>query len=124
MITWLRFNAVSLAGVAVQLAALHLYQHVLGWHYLLATALAVETAVLHNYYWHWKWTWRERQCSGSSLVRFQFTTGLVSICGNLFGMKLLTGILGVPVIPANAISICTLYLFNFFISDRYVFRLR
>ncbi|MBI4904683.1 MAG: GtrA family protein [Acidobacteria bacterium] len=123
-ITWLRFNAVGLLGIAVQLAALQLYRQQLGWHYLAATALAVETAVLHNYFWHWKWTWRERQADASSLLRFQCTTGLVSILGNLLAMRLLTGVLGLPVLLANMISISVLYLFNFLVSDRYVFRLR
>lgn len=122
--TWLRFNAVGLLGIGVQLAALQFYRNHLGWNYLLATAMAVETAVLHNYVWHCKWTWRERQADSSSLLRFQFTTGLVSIFGNLFAMRILTGMVGLPVLPASLVSITALYMFNFLVSDRYVFRLR
>ena len=51
MTRWLKFNAVGVLGAGVQLcvlAALHRW----GVHYLLATALAVESAVLHNYLWH------------------------------------------------------------------------
>jgi len=47
MIRWLKFNAVGAGGVAVQLAFLALLVR-LGVHYLLATALAVEAAVLQN----------------------------------------------------------------------------
>ena len=58
---WARFNAVGLAGVAVQLTMLKLLHSGMGLDYLLATALAVQTAVLHNFFWHRKWTWAERQ---------------------------------------------------------------
>jgi putative flippase GtrA len=124
MRNWMRFNAVGVAGVVVQLAALKLLRDGAGMHYLLATALAVEIAVLHNFWWHWKWTWRERNVSASRLLHFQCTTGLVSILGNLFGMSLLTGCLGLPLLPANLLSIAFTHVFNFLAADRYVFRLR
>ncbi|MBI3207673.1 MAG: GtrA family protein [Candidatus Solibacter usitatus] len=121
---WLRFNAVGAAGVAVQLGMLRLLHEFLHLPCLPATALAVETAVLHNYWWHWKWTWSDRSSPASSLLRFQCTTGLVSIAGNLMAMKLILQLFDVPVLTANALSICLLYAFNFLVSDRYVFRLR
>jgi putative flippase GtrA len=124
MRNWMRFNVVGLAGMLVQLGALKLMRDGFGMHYLLATGLAVELAVLHNFWWHWKWTWRERGASPSRLLHFQCTTGLVSIAGNLFGMSLLAGLLGLPLIPANLLSIAFTYVFNFVVADRYVFRLR
>ncbi|MCZ2150546.1 MAG: GtrA family protein [Bryobacterales bacterium] len=124
MRNWLRFNAVGLAGIAVQLAALKLFHDFLGLHYLWATALAVETAVIHNFYWHRRWTWVERRCPGTRFLRFQFTTGVVSILGNLFGMRVTAGFFGIPLLPANLLTIGLLYLFNWLAADRYVFRLR
>ena len=56
---WLKFNAVGALGMIVQLGSLGLLIHVLGMHYMLATALAVEAAVLHNFLWHRRWTWAE-----------------------------------------------------------------
>lgn len=124
MKTLIRFNAVGLAGVLVQLGVLNLLHQTLGVHYLAATALAVEAAVLHNYWWHWRWTWAGRKAPATSLLRFQFTTGVVSIAGNLFGMKLLVGVMGLPPLAANLAAIAILYAFNFVVSDRYVFRVR
>jgi len=124
MRNWMRFNAVGLAGIVVQLAALKLLRDGFGVHYLLATALAVEIAVLHNFWWHWKWTWRERNAPPSRLLHFQCTTGIVSILGNLFGMSILTGVWGLPLLPANLLSIGFTYVFNFLAADRFVFRLR
>jgi putative flippase GtrA len=53
---WFKFNSVGAIGVGVQLAVLTLLAGQLGVNYLVATALAVETAVLHNFVWHEKWT--------------------------------------------------------------------
>ena len=49
---WLKFNAVGAIGIVVQLAALAVLKGLLRLPYLTATALAVETAVLHNFVWH------------------------------------------------------------------------
>src|SRR5205085_9977389 len=55
-----RFNAVGAMGVAVQLGTLALLTRVLGWDYLVATAIAVEAAVAHNFLWHERYTWADR----------------------------------------------------------------
>jgi len=117
VIRWLRFNAVGLMGVGVQVAALALLTRV-GLNYLVATALAVEMAILHNYWWHRRWTWRGRE---SSLWRFQVSNGALSIASNLVLMRLLTGWAGVPVVPANLVAIGVTGLANFWISARWVF---
>lgn len=125
---WLKFNAVGLIGVAVQLAALALFAKVLRWHYLLATAAAVETAVLHNFAWHEVWTWKDRRhAAGSRLsrcLRFHLGNGLLSILSNVVLMRLFAGALGIPLIWANLISIAITALLNFAVSEWWVFRPR
>jgi putative flippase GtrA len=120
MIRWMKFNAVGLAGVAVQLGVLQLLVKS-GVHYLVATALAVEAAVLHNYFWHTRFTWPDRRGSGS-IWRFHLANGLISLLGNLALMKMFTGWLGWPVLPANLLSITITSLLNFFAGDRWVFQ--
>src|SRR5260370_17265144 len=56
LLRWVRFNSVGIAGFVVQLATLWILSRGLGIHYLLATPLAVEIAVLHNFLWHAKVT--------------------------------------------------------------------
>jgi len=46
---WLKFNAVGAIGIGVQLATLAALAGGLRLNYLLATGLAVEAAVLHNF---------------------------------------------------------------------------
>ena len=57
---WCAFNFVGAGGIVVQLTVLHFLIHHLRLHYLPATALAVEAAVLHNFIWHERWTWKDR----------------------------------------------------------------
>lgn len=47
---WLKFNLVGGMGIAVQLLMLIALKSGLRFNYLIATALAVETAVIHNYW--------------------------------------------------------------------------
>lgn len=120
---WLRFNAVGLAGVLVQLAVLWFLVNVARLHYLPATVLAVESAVLHNFVWHKTWTWSDRRQASvvSTLVRFNLTNGAVSVLGNLLIMWLLAGAAGLTPVAANlaAIGICSLV--NFILCDQFVF---
>jgi dolichol-phosphate mannosyltransferase len=126
VLRWLQFNAVGGIGIAVQLAALTLLKTVLGVHYLWATALAVETAVIHNFVWHELWTWRDRrggfrQALGR-LVRFNLTTGALSIVSNLVFMRLLVGRFGLHYLLANLIAIALTSVANFLVSEFLVFR--
>jgi putative flippase GtrA len=122
----LKFSVVGALGIIVQFAMLAALNasHV---HYLEATAFAVETAVIHNFFWHRFYTWRDRRhTSGSnflrSLLRFHISNGLMSLVGNLICMRLLVGRLGMPLLSANAASISICFFANFLASDRWVFR--
>ena len=57
LLRWLTYNAVGLVGMAVQLGALVALTELGRLNVLVATALAVETAILHNFVWHERWTW-------------------------------------------------------------------
>lgn len=118
-----KFSAVGAIGILVQIAVLAALVYS-GVNYLLATALAVEAAVLHNFLWHERFTWVDRPMqnqSGRRLLRFHISNGAVSLCSNLVTMRLLVGIAGLPVIVANLISISIGAWINFLLSDRWVF---
>jgi putative flippase GtrA len=117
MKTWLRFNAVGIGGAALQLASLWFLTR-FGVQYLWATALAVEAALLHNFFWHTRWTWKGRE---ASLFRFHLANGVMSIVSNLIWMRIFTGWLGVPAVPANLLAITLTSLANFVLGDRWVF---
>jgi putative flippase GtrA len=120
---WFRFSAVGAAGIAVQAATLALLLRVAGLHYLAATAIAVEASVLHNFVWHRRWTWADRRSGNTSamLLRFNLTTGAMSIIGNLVLMVVLVGGVGLAPFVANMVTIAICSLINFALSDRFVF---
>jgi putative flippase GtrA len=125
MLRFLRFNGVGLLGFVLQIAVLAGLIR-LGAHYLAATAVAVELAVLHNFAWHERWTWRDRPSGPGSraqrLWRFHASNGLISLAGNLVLMRLIVGLLGLPPVAANLIAVVLCSFLNFSASDRFVFR--
>lgn len=122
-VRWLKFNAVGGIGIGVQLVVLAVLKSGLHLDYLLATGLAVEAAVIHNFLWHERFTWADRvsESSWSRLAKFNLTTGLFSIVGNLMLMKVLVGWAGMNYMVANGITIAACSLVNFVVSDRVVF---
>ena len=122
---WLKFNAVGALGIGVQLAVLIGLSR-LHLNYLLATGLAVESAVVHNFLWHERYTWADRvrpswRKSPPRLLRFNLSAGAVSILGNLALMKLMVGLGQVNYVIANGISISVCSLANFLVSESWVF---
>jgi putative flippase GtrA len=125
-IRWWKFNAVGGLGIGVQLIMLLGLRS--GFHlgYPAATALAVEAAVVHNFFWHERFTWADRvqPCWKKSLprlLRFNLSTGAVSIGGNLGVMMLLVGIGHVNYLVANGIAIAVCSLANFLVSNEWIF---
>ena len=127
MMYWLKFNVVGVLGFALQVGALFTLTHTS--HpisYLTATVLAVELAILNNFFWHQLWTWRDRPSTVNEtlrrLAKFNITTGLVSIAGNLICMSILVGRLGVAIVLANVVSVLVCSLLNFILADRFAFK--
>ncbi len=128
LLRFTRFNLVGALGVAVQLAAAALLVSVFHLHYLAATILAVEIAVLHNFTWHERWTWgslarlrRGPRAVLSRCLAFHAGNGCVSVLGTLVLMPLLVGRLGLHYLLANLVAIAATAIVNFVVADRLVF---
>lgn len=127
MIHFIRFNVVGVFGFALQSAVLFVLTHSaypVG--YLVATAAAVELAILNNFVWHQRWTWSDRPSATTGetlrrLAKFNITNGAVSITGNLVLMSILIGRLGLPIAGANLASVAACSICNFFLADRIAF---
>ncbi len=113
-------------GVAVQLTVLLSLTEALGLNYLVATVLAVESAILHNFVWHERWTWRDRDTGihgrWTRLAWFNLVTGALSISTNVVFTALYVSTLGIHYAMANLMAIATCSLLTFVASDRFVFR--
>lgn len=119
-----KFNVVGAGGMVVQLATLALFLW-LASPLFLATLVAVEAAVLHNFVWHERWTWRDRPARTGferlqRLLRFHALNGLISIVGNI---TITVGLvnLGVNPLVANAAAIGTCAAVNYAAGDLLVF---
>lgn len=127
MIHWIKFNVVGVFGFVLQSLALFVLTHTAySISYLVATAVAVELAVLNNFVWHQRWTWRDRPSMTKKrtlrrLVKFNVTTGLVSIIGNLVLMSIFVERFRLPVTPANLLTVASCSILSFFLADRIAF---
>jgi putative flippase GtrA len=126
MLRWLKFNAVGALGIGVQLAILFALRGGFHLNYLLATTLAVEAAVVHNFLWHERYTWADRvqpswRRSLPRLLRFNLSNGAVSIIGNLALMKLMVEVGHMNYIVADCVAIALCSLVNFLVSEQWVF---
>lgn len=119
-----RFTAVAMAGFVLQTAVLEALTAA-DLHYLPATLLAVEAAILHNYVWHERWTWRDRGTPPGSrtgrLVRYHGLTAAVSLGGQALTVILLTGGLGLRPSIASAIAVVALGRLTYAGAGRFVF---
>jgi len=127
-IRWLKFNAVGALGIVVQLTVLVCLKGGLHVGYLLASGIAVETAVLHNFLWHERYTWADRvrpsvRESSPRLFRFHLSNGGISLAGNLALMKILVDWVHIHYLLANGIAIAACSLLNFIVSEAWVFEL-
>ena len=124
----LKFSLVGAAGIAVQLTTLWLLVTVVEVDYLIATPVAVEAAVLHNFFWHERWTWGDRADARASvigmLVRFQLATSVISISGGLVLMMVLVDLLQLHYLVANVLTIAACGMVNFVVANRLIFRVR
>jgi dolichol-phosphate mannosyltransferase len=127
MLHWIKYNLVGVIGFGFQTVVLFILTHATPQvSYLAATATAVELAVLNNFVWHQRWTWRDRPSSTvkqtlGRLVKFNLTSGLFSIIGNLVFMSVLVGRLGLPIAPANLASVAACSVVSFVLADRIAF---
>jgi putative flippase GtrA len=122
---WVKFNIVGLAGFLIQLAVLAALAGQLGLHHLLATLVAVESAVVHNFVWHERWTWSDRSRRGRAwgrFFRFNAANGAISLAGNIVLMWVLVDKAQVHYIPANILSVAVCSILNFLAGDRAIFR--
>lgn len=119
-----RFAAVGAIGLVLQLAALALFT-AMGWPYVMAAAIAVELAALHNFYWHQRWTWCDRalpqRTVGRRLVDYHLTTASIAVAGNVVLTGAIVEFFGARPLLANVAAVAVLAAANFGVADRWVF---
>jgi putative flippase GtrA len=121
------FISVGIAGFVVQMTVLAILSFGLHWQVAIATAAAVESAILTNFLWHERWTWRDRIGESgrwARLVRFHVSNGITSLVGNTVLTVLLAAGLGLNPMLGNIVSVVLLSVLNYLAADRWVFAKR
>lgn len=114
-------------GLCVKFSALAALVELAGVRPLVATGLAVEAVLLHNFAWHVRWTWRDRSCGlGASallvrLAEYHLGTGAVALVSNIVAVQILTVQMGAHYIAANVAATIFAGLANFLIANFVVF---
>ncbi len=122
---WLRFLSVGALGLAVQLWTLLLLVN-LGVEPIIASLLAVEAAILHNYCLHRIWTWKDRPAPGLGvelrrLSRFHLSSGGTSFVGHALVVPVALHVLVLTPVAANLITVGICGMANFLLADLYAF---
>ena len=120
------FSLVSAVGALLQATLFSLFTTDLCLPAVAAMPLAVELAILHNFFWHDRLTWRDRKITrlrdrAVRLWRFQIANGLLSLAGNTILAYWLVQILRLPALWSAAIAIALCAPLNFLAADRWVY---
>src|SRR5919109_2989121 len=109
----IKFCAVGASGYVVNLTVFALCVEVLDLHHLIAATMAFVVAVTNNFWWNRHWTFRARGGhAGFQAARF-FAVSIAAFLFALSVLELLVSVVGVPELPAQAISIVAATPLNF-----------
>lgn len=121
-----RFALGGAAGFLLQVGVLAALTRLAGLHYVVATALAVEAAILCNFLLHDRWTWGDRPPMARRdrwrrLLHFNALGG-TSLAGNLLVTAVLVEAFGLAPLAANVLAVAVFSGVNFVVADARVFR--
>jgi putative flippase GtrA len=122
---WPLFTAVGAIGFIAQLVTLWVLKDRLGFHYLTATLVATEIAIVLNFCGHRSWTWSDRPAGPVEAIirflRFNLSAGAISLAGAALIMPLLVDMAGINYLVANTFTVGICSAANFVSADRVVF---
>lgn len=117
-----RFGIVGGVGTVINTLALYILANMIGLHYLIAGAIATETAIISNFIGNHVYTFYE-DSDGQSLrkkfVKFQLVS-MITLVGTLFILWALTNLFGQEYLLVwNLIAIVIMFLVNFLLNRQF-----
>ena len=94
--------------------------------YRIASLIAIECAIINNFFWNLRWTFKERTAQKHTplllvFLKFNLSSGLVALTVNWTLLILGAELLHLPVLLANLIGIALGTAANFLISHFWTF---
>jgi dolichol-phosphate mannosyltransferase len=119
---FLRFGAVGLSGLVVDMGMLYLLYQVLDFPLTRSAILAAELAILNNFFWNDRWTFGDiakHQGQWKQVVKRLTKFNLICLAGLILKILLLNVLfngLGLNAYVANFLAIAAVTLWNFWIN--------
>jgi putative flippase GtrA len=119
------FSLVGAGGFVIQMASLAVLTRVFGWHYGVATLVAIEFAIFNNFFAHSRWTWGDRRPPTRRQwmlrwVRYQMTKTAVAALNVGLTVAIVIATTA-PVELANAVAVGACSVLGFVVSERFIF---
>ena len=125
-----KFGFVGFSGVLVNVGFLYLFTEYLGLYYITASVLAIEIAILNNFFLNDYWTFdlkdEVNSFTQSRLKRF-FSFQCVSIIGliiNIGILYILTDFFGIYYLVSNLIGILIVFFWNYLVNRHITWKLK
>ena len=121
----IRFILVGASGVVVNEGLLYILTNFAGLYYLVGSVIAVQCAILSNFFFNHFWTFRDRRTTGESILQRLGKFELVSIFGksvNILVLYMGVTFLGTYYLVANLIGIAAGFLVNFLVNNIWTWR--
>lgn len=124
---WFRFNAIGMMGTGVQLVVIFFLRTLFQLNYFIATMIAVQCSLIHNFFWHQRWTWKNSVSTGrresfQRFLKFNSTSGTISMMGNLGFTSILVQAVHLPYLVSNILAIGGCNVLNFVLANNFAFQ--
>ena len=124
-----KFCVVGLSGIVVNMFFLWFFTEVVKIFYLFSSFLAIELSIMNNFILNELWTWRDRKSSGrlnylKRMVQYHISVSISAILANIFLLWFLTEFFHLYYLFSNLFGIAAGVLLNYFINDRWTFRVQ
>lgn len=120
-----KYMAVAWMGMLVNTACLYLFKGVWQIRIIPASIMAIEIAIIHNFFWFRHWAWKDRRDRPSffkHLIIFNVAAGTVDLVGNVSVLWVLTTFAGVHYLIANLIGMIVPPFVKFWLNEKLIFR--
>jgi putative flippase GtrA len=122
-----RFQCVGLGGTLLNFSCLWLLHGMLHMHLLIAGAVAIELAIIHNFTWHYLQTWKNRVLGTykdycTRLFKYNMITAAVDLYLNLGILYLLATHMSLHYMAANLLAMSVGFLVKFILNDHIIFK--
>jgi len=116
---FLKFATVGASGVFVNEGLLWFFTEIVGFFYLVSSAIGIEVSIITNFILNEFWTFRDRSRGKKGIFRRGVKFNVVSVAGLVINIGVLffcTAFLGIYYLISNLIGIGCAFLWNYFVN--------